>query len=169
MNNKIYFKKKMELFIISLEALDTYYNNTLYKNISYQTTNIEPVNYLVILELIQLQYKLRQSYNDTSLKFIQLIVYINLIHLTINKSSLNKLATVILKHHIKNKELLDLKQYLKKFHYIYFMKKEYYHTYKSIEYSYSLKIKEIAITNLYLITRLTEKNGIYFLIAYLCI
>lgn len=58
-------------------------------------------------------------------------------------------------------------KYLQKFRYIYFFKTSYYERFKYIDYQQTIDIEKVALINLYLITRLRNKKGIYILIKYL--
>nr|YP_009398349.1 hypothetical protein [Thaumatella adunca]ARW67535.1 hypothetical protein [Thaumatella adunca] len=152
MKNQISFKKKIDLLMISLEVLNTYY-----------------INNSILLEFNHLRKDLRNCHDNITHNFTQIIKYIYVIHKITNKYLLHKTAIQILINCInnKNKKIPNIKQYIKKFNYIYSIKHEYYNNYKSIHHVYKINIENIAIINLYLITKLVNKQGIYFLIKYL--
>lgn len=99
--------------------------------------------------------------------FIYIIRDIFELHKNLNISPLSYIANDLIRDYIKYKKSYKIRKYLKKFKYIYFNHNEYYRTFKCINYSYPINIEQIALLNLYLITALTNKRGIYILIKYL--
>nr|ARW63824.1 hypothetical protein [Chondria sp. (in: red algae)] len=157
-------KKKIELLIISLQAIDTLYINN---PIPYTNNKRYNLNYNKIDYLIQLK-KSRNGYNQILLHyFIDIVNYIFILHKNVNTLLLDNITNDLIRDYLKHKHSNRVKKYLKKFHYIYFSQDKYYKTFKSINYSYRINVDKIALINLYIITKLKSKRGIYILIKYL--
>nr|ARW68395.1 hypothetical protein [Chondria sp. (in: red algae)] len=164
MTKKISIKKKIELLIISIQAIDTLYVNNLLYYIHSKKYNL---NYNKTKYLIGLKSS-KSNYNKILLHyFISIIANIFALHRNLSILSLSDLANDLIRDSLKYKKSYKIQKYLKKFNYIYFHQNEYYKTLKSINYSYEISIEKIALINLYLVTKLTSKRGIYILIKYL--
>lgn len=110
---------------------------------------------------------IRNYYNNSSCNFIETIKYIYIIYRITQNNLLNSITLQILQKYKKAIQSKEIKQYIKKFTHLYFVKYEYYFIYKSLNYTYKINIDEIAILNLYIIKNLQNKKGVRFLIKYL--
>lgn len=164
MKNQISFNQKLDLLIVSLKALEAFKNNTLVK--TTKNKNIKNLNiYPISLEELYIYLK---QYNNILYQCLgTTILNLYILHKNINNDLLSQKAYLILKSYTNYKESKKLKQYIRKFNYLYFKRNKYYNDYKYINYASKIEINKIAITNLYLITRLINKQGIYVLIKYL--
>nr|YP_009393616.1 hypothetical protein [Bostrychia simpliciuscula]ARW62178.1 hypothetical protein [Bostrychia simpliciuscula] len=166
MKKKTNFKKKIDLLLISIEAISIYKIQNLLTsqvNINYKDKN----NLLFVTNLIKINQNIRNYYNNSSCNFIQCIYQIYIIYNFIQINVLNELILQILQKYKKCVKSLEVQQYLNKFTYIYFVKYEYYYTYKSLNCLYKININELAILNLYIIKKLQSRQGILILIKYL--
>nr|YP_010951633.1 hypothetical protein RU987_pgp008 [Laurencia catarinensis]WMP12572.1 hypothetical protein [Laurencia catarinensis] len=164
MKNQISFNQKLDLLIISLKTLEASTNNRLIK--TTKTKSINNLNkYLTHLDKLYMYLKKYNRILYTYLVTIILNLYI--LHKNIHNYLLSKNANLVLKSYTNYKESKKLKQYIRKFNYLYFKRYEYYNNYKYINYTSKIEINKIAITNLYLITTIINKQGIYVLIKYL--
>nr|WMP11668.1 hypothetical protein [Laurencia tasmanica] len=121
--------------------------------------------YLINLEKLYLYLK---KYNNIIYQYLATtILNLYILHKQINNYLLSKKAYLILKSYTSYKESKKLKQYIRKFNYLYFKRNKYYNDYRYINYASKIEINKIAIINLYLITKLINKQGIYVLIKYL--
>nr|YP_009395272.1 hypothetical protein [Bryothamnion seaforthii]ARW64040.1 hypothetical protein [Bryothamnion seaforthii] len=160
MQNKMYWKKRLNLLIISLEALSTYQSSSCLEEIKY-------LQYRCNKNVSTISTKFFHIKNYSQNSFIQQIIDIFIIYINICKNSPSTIATKILTDYAKNKSSHDMAQYVKKFKYIYSIRNEYYIHKKSNSFLYHKETNKIAITTLYLLTKLTKKQGLYFLIKYL--
>nr|CRF40214.1 Hypothetical protein orf162b [Laurencia snackeyi] len=158
------FNQKLDLLIISLKALETSKNNTIIKTAKNRKTKNLNV-YLISLE--ELSINLKRYNNILYTHLTKAILNLYILHKKINHCSVSKKANLILKSYTSYKESKKIKQYIRKFNYLYFKRNEYYNEYKYINYTSKIEINKIAIINLYLITTLINKQGIYILIQYL--
>nr|YP_010850525.1 hypothetical protein QQP83_pgp008 [Lophurella caespitosa]WGH13213.1 hypothetical protein [Lophurella caespitosa] len=142
--------KKTDLLLISLEILSIYF--------------IKNHN---ILEFNKIRQDLKKNSFSTKYGFIKLIKKIYTIKLIIDKYLLNEIADEILKNYAKSKKCKSISKYYKKFYKIYCEKKEYYKNYKLLHSKYKVDINNIALINLYIISKSIKKDGIYLLIKYL--
>lgn len=108
--------------------------------------------------------KYKQRYN-----FINLIKYLNLTQNLVSESKIHILAGLILEHNKFISEKKKLKDYVIKFCYKYRSNKMYYinHKIMSSKNGEKTHIIEKAIISIYIMTKLTDYRGIYFLIKYL--
>nr|YP_009399002.1 hypothetical protein [Cliftonaea pectinata]ARW68085.1 hypothetical protein [Cliftonaea pectinata] len=163
MNKIINIKKKIDLLLISLEALHI--------NKSYKKLNTN--NYKHIEKespIIQLQKISTTKQYKTIYIIIDLIKYIKLLQILVKQKTFSKLIRKLFSNYKRSVQPNNIKQYIKKFTYIYSIKHNYYNNYKSIKYIYKIKINEvkiISIINLYILYKSTNKFGIYFLIKYI--
>nr|YP_010851713.1 hypothetical protein QQP89_pgp008 [Echinothamnion hystrix]WGH14598.1 hypothetical protein [Echinothamnion hystrix] len=142
--------KKIDLLLISLEILNIYF-------IKNQNT----------LEFNKIRKDLKKNNFSKHHRFVKLIKQIYIIHLIIDKYLLNEIANEILKNYSQSKKCNSISKYRKKFYKIYCEQKEYYKNYKLLNSKYKVDIKNIALINLYIISKSIKKDGIYFLIKYL--
>lgn len=169
MNNKISLNQKLDLLLISLESLDTFQTNNLIKvqkNICKDDYNIQKIN-SDLIDLVRHAISMQKYKKITYCYFTNFIIYIYIINKKINYYLLYQKANFILTHYIKYSKSSSLKQYIRKFNYLYFGQNQYYTNYKYIDYKYKRTITKIAIKNLYLIAKLINGQGIYVLIKYL--
>lgn len=144
------FLKKLDLLGISLNALTLENNsenkisklNTVYHSIKNQEYNKKQDFTLLIDEMFKIQ------------KFVK-------------NNSLYSISKSIITN--KSSNHYTMKQYLLKFNYIYFENKKYYLKYKTVfsEKNDKIAIRENAILNLYILSRLNSNQGIYELLKYL--
>nr|YP_009397538.1 hypothetical protein [Dasyclonium flaccidum]ARW66724.1 hypothetical protein [Dasyclonium flaccidum] len=168
MTKKIDFKKKIDLLMISLEILSIYEIEKIINNNNEKTIR----NTAVSNNLIKLNSNIRNYNSSKPLKLTDIIKYIRLIYRVIQINTLYKIALYMLIDYKKSNKSRLTMQYMKKFMYIYFIKNEYYNNCKSLNYLYKINIKEVintSIINLYIINKLKNISGIYFLIKYLCL
>nr|WGH12815.1 hypothetical protein [Echinothamnion sp.] len=149
-NKKKDYLKKIDLLLISLEILNTHFAG-------HQNT----------LELNQIRQDFKKNNFNRNHEFIKLIQYTYLIKLVIEKYLLNEIANEILKNYTQSKKSTCINKYHRKFYKIYYTKKEYYKNYKLLHSIYKIEISYIALINLYIISKLIKKEGIYFFIKYL--
>nr|WMP12361.1 hypothetical protein [Laurencia verruciformis] len=156
--------QKLDLLIVSLKALETFKNDKSVNTTSNR--NIKKLNrYLISLEELSIYLK---KYNNIVYKYLlTTILNLYILHKNINNYLLSKKAYLILKSYTSYKESKKSKQYIRKFNYLYFKRNKYYNDYKYINHASKIEINKIAIINLYLITKLINKKGIYILIKYL--
>nr|ARW69422.1 hypothetical protein [Polysiphonia sp.] len=139
LDKKNTFLKKVNLLLISLEALNIHFN-----------TNKE------IREFNEIRKYLRKDYFLCTYKFIDIIQYIYLIKLIATKYLLDEIATEVLKKHSAFNKLKLTTKYNRRFYDI------------TINKQTNIEITQCkAIINLYIISQLTKKQGVYFLIKYL--
>lgn len=110
---------------------------------------------------------------NTSHNFHEMLQYIYIFHFSIKNRLILRLASNLLKTNQLPTKSKEIKQYIKKFTYLYFFKyKSYYQSSKFLNFFYFNSINEIAISNLYIlyiINTYNYKQSIYFLITYLYI
>nr|YP_009397741.1 hypothetical protein [Dipterosiphonia australica]ARW66927.1 hypothetical protein [Dipterosiphonia australica] len=151
-DKKKIFLKKVDLLIISLEILNKYFNKNQ-NNIEFQKIRDDLQNY--------------KSYSICS--FIKIIQYIYSIQLLIKRYLIHEISNEILKNYTNYGQCNIVNKYHKKFYSISTNKKEYYKNYKIMHDSFKndINIKYISIINLYIISKLVTRKGIYNLIIYL--
>lgn len=93
-----------------------------------------------------------------------LLIY-EILKLVNNYTIKNNIINIFTDIYNQNKSHI-IKQYLKRFRYIYYKTQNYYNNRSEI-YCNDQYIDETAIVNLYLIYNIISKDGIYFLIKYL--
>nr|YP_009392152.1 hypothetical protein [Periphykon beckeri]ARW60500.1 hypothetical protein [Periphykon beckeri] len=149
-NKKKIIKKKIDLLIISLEILNIYFN------ISKNKSEFSQLN----KDLSSISLKI----ND---QFEHIIRYTYIIKIAIKKHLLHHIANDILRSYIVSNDTRFISKYIKKFHNTYCKQKEYYKNYKLLNDKSKININHIALTNLYIITKLIQKNGTHMLVKYL--
>nr|QCI07405.1 hypothetical protein [Leiomenia cribrosa] len=158
MHNKIKFKNKLDLLLISIEALDLYTTNTLYK---YIVQNTKLSQYIF---LIRSGNCIRNVKNHTLFNFYHTIVISYQIYIYLKQIYLQEIIIKILNNHCNSINNSIEKQYFNRFKYIYERTQNSYNHYS---YYQKVNIKQIAIINLYLIYKINNNYGFYFLIKYL--
>nr|ARW68808.1 hypothetical protein [Palisada sp.] len=169
MRNKIYFNQKLDLLVISLKTLETLEDNNLINTLrnTDKKNNYEKRLRISLIDSLELYLHLKKDNKIVDKYFTKIIKYMYKVHKHINIYLLSKKANLILKLYINYQESHKLKQYIRKFNYLYFKEDKYYNKYKNIEYSKTTELNKIALTNLFLITKLIKKQGIYSLTKYL--
>lgn len=155
MNKKLNLKKRIDLILITIEALDLYALENIQKK---DICNHHSIS------LIRFGNYLRHADKNSPLKFKQYIISIQICYNLISQYCLQNLALEILNDacsQIRSKMTL---QYIHRFIYLYNQTQDYYNTYSRYD---DLNINNIAITNLYIISQINNKYGIYYLIKYL--
>ena len=146
---KEFILHKLDLLTASIAVLTSWHEN---KNIARK--------------FYILHYRIRNQDDDKKQNFILLIKYIYNVILIINKYEINRLAKKVIKDEKKS-----LEQYISKFLYTYYKNKKYYINSKFTSYRTKNKNKVAnkndAILQLYFISELNRKQGIYKLIKYL--
>nr|QOS04520.1 hypothetical protein [Sarcopeltis skottsbergii] len=153
MNKKIEFKERINLILITIEALDLYILDSIQREYCINKYNI------LFTKLI----KYNNHYNS-KIQFNYYIQIIYLFYTLITQSYLYNLILELL-YDICNTTYSQLTlQYMQRFTYIYNQNQNYYNTYSQYN---KLKIYNIAIYNLYIINQINNKYGIYYLFKYL--
>nr|YP_009391744.1 hypothetical protein [Laurenciella marilzae]ARW59888.1 hypothetical protein [Laurenciella marilzae] len=131
-------------------------------------TNINTYNLCINFISLGIFYIYKKKYNIAIHKyFLKMVRDVYKLHKKINYYQLDKMANLILKSYVIYKKSYKLKQYIRKFNYLYLKNDKYYNKYKYLDHISKIEVNKIAITNLYLITKLIGKQGIYTLIKYL--
>nr|QCI09080.1 hypothetical protein [Inkyuleea mariana] len=161
MLKKLSFKHKIDLLLISIEALDIYASEQLENNL---------LNSIMIYHkekfLIRSGNFIRNPDNNSLCNFIHSITFLYNINNLINYDFLKKTAISILNNYNSRIEPKLTKKYINKFIYIHNRTQSYYNVYS---YYKNLDLIEIAIINLYIISQITQKTGLYLLIKFLCL
>ena len=165
MNKRINLIQKVDLLKISLETLESFQVTDLanQKKVIYKSAKnnqMQIINLLKYCGHVKKYKKMHECCNN-------IVKYIHKIVTKINFYLLCYKANFIIKYYTRQKKPYHLIQYIRKFNYLYLAKHKYYNNYKCIDYQYQAKINKIAIINLYLITKLKSRQGIYFLVKYL--
>ncbi len=143
-NRKNIILTKIDLLTISLESLSIF----LHKDIKKDS---------------DIHYKLKKSAFQNNYRFIDIFTKIYNIKLIIKNYYIDQIAIDILKEYSIDNQINILYKYNKKFNYIHSIKKEYYKNYKLLKN----ELNNISMINLYVISQLNKKDGIYILIKYL--
>nr|YP_010171058.1 hypothetical protein K8K75_pgp008 [Chondria tumulosa]QSD57199.1 hypothetical protein [Chondria tumulosa] len=120
-----------------------------------------------LINLIKSQRNIQSKSFIILYNLIIIIIYIYIIHKSLNTLLLSNMASSLIEHFIKKQKSDKIQKYLKRFNYIFFNKNEYYNCFKFMNYLHEIPIDKIAILNLYIIAQLKSKKGIYLLIKYL--
>lgn len=153
MKKKIQLIYKINLLLISIEALNINSNDYLKK---YIKQNIDTKSFIY----------LSKFNNNINYYFVDIIITISFIYQII-KSKINyKIVNKIIDEYNKYKQSKITKQYLTKFTYIYNKIYDYY-DYEYNHYFNSVYIYKLAIINLYLIKQINQKKGFFILTKYL--
>nr|ARW64252.1 hypothetical protein [Chondria sp. (in: red algae)] len=164
MKNKIPTKKKIDLLIISLEAISTLYISNF---VDHMHDNKFHYNYNKTKSLLRLYINNRNKNNVTVNHFVNFIIYTYITYNNLNILCLSKIANDLIKNDLQQKQSYKIRKYLKKFNYLYFYQHDHYYNIKSSNYVYKTNINTIAVINLYLIAQLKQKQGVFTLIKYL--
>nr|YP_010195841.1 hypothetical protein LK100_pgp009 [Crassiphycus birdiae]UAD83238.1 hypothetical protein [Crassiphycus birdiae] len=153
----------MDFLLISIEAINLY---NLDENYTYKTNSIQVNTRLNNLFLIRCGNLFRHPSTDTVYNFTENIKAIYYINRSINNSRIQKTINKILIEVYNDNQLENIRKYLNRFKYIYYKTQNYYNIRSKICF-HDQYMQEIAIFNLYIISILRYKDGIYFLIKYL--
>nr|YP_009391540.1 hypothetical protein [Platysiphonia delicata]ARW59684.1 hypothetical protein [Platysiphonia delicata] len=155
MQNRLVTNQKVYLLLISIEALNVY----KLKNINFSTYRL-----INVFRTSKKTLKTDRQKNKLVLATIQ--IYIT--QLLITSNDIQKLTNKIINKKNKYFKKKLIKQYLKKFYYIYY--KMYENHNQSLKYNDKYKllyINNIAITNLYIINKSCQKKGHFWITNYL--
>nr|YP_009295889.1 hypothetical protein Schim_143 [Schimmelmannia schousboei]AOM64824.1 hypothetical protein Schim_143 [Schimmelmannia schousboei] len=146
----------MDLLLISIEALDIY---TFEQNFSSmrQFTHNE-------IFIIRSGNLIRHPDHNSLLKFNYIIILLYAVYRLINTQFIQNTAVHILNNYYLNNSTELTQQYINKFTYIHNRTQNYYN--KNSYYD-NLDLIEMAMINLYVISKMTYKTSLYFLIKYL--
>nr|YP_010199287.1 hypothetical protein LK225_pgp009 [Crassiphycus usneoides]UAD88736.1 hypothetical protein [Crassiphycus usneoides] len=153
----------MDFLLISIEAINLY---NLDENYTYKTNSIQVNTRLNNLFLIRCGNLFRHPSTDALYSFTENIKAIYYINRSINNSRIQKTINKILIEVYNDNQLENITKYLNRFKYIYYKTQNYYNIRSKICF-HDQYMQEIAIFNLYIISILRYKDGIYFLIKYL--
>nr|YP_010618982.1 hypothetical protein orf122 [Deltalsia parasitica]WAX02995.1 hypothetical protein orf122 [Deltalsia parasitica] len=120
-----------------------------------------------MIEFQELRYNLSKNQFNTNSQFIKIIEYIYTIKLIIEKYLLHEIANEILKNYATSTKCNTINKYNKKFYNTYIRQISYYKNYKTLNDKHKVNINNIALINLYIISKLIQNKGIYILIKYL--
>lgn len=157
MKKNFYIKKRINLFLISLQALDVYSSeaiNNYSQNINHNTSSV------------RLKKNIKNLEKNSTYTFQEIIILIYNIQDLFSKSSIRNIIYEILVNSYQDNASTISRQYLKKFHYIYNKTYSYYYLHS---HQNNKNLKQIALINLYMIYKINDKEGIYFFIKYLCL
>nr|YP_009392373.1 hypothetical protein [Osmundaria fimbriata]ARW60935.1 hypothetical protein [Osmundaria fimbriata] len=165
MNNKNKLKKKIDLLIISLEALDIYYDTNSATKVNHTDQN-KCITYYFSLKSLTTNKHFAHFNNSNYKNFQEIIKSIYTIYLISQQTIIYHVIKDIINYY-KYGNYKQAEQYLRRFKYIYFKRQEQYESYKSLNNMSYINIYEVAIINLYIISQLQYKTGLYFLVKYL--
>lgn len=157
MDNKIKFKQKLDLLIISIEALDLYTSNNINQMIQKQKL-------LKYIFLIRSGNYIRNAKNHSLFDFYQTIKIIYKIYIYLKQVYLQEIIIKILNNYSHSLYNSIEFQYYNRFKYIYKKTQNYYNHFS---YYKQIKLEHLALINLYIIHKINNKYGFYFLIKYL--
>lgn len=155
-------KIKTNSLLISLKALDLYFidfSSKEHLNISYKYSEIINDNLKLGNYHIHPKYY-HKCYIEDSVKTTYLIKQL------LKDNYIQNIIKVILRNYSDNKSCDLTDQYIKKFHFLYNNTNMYYHTFS---YYLNNSNKEIAITNIYILYKITQDINTYQIIKYLCL
>ena len=146
-SKKNIFLKKIDLLIISLEILSHHYKNN---------------------DKIQKFRQLRKNFKNNRWNqkndLTAIIKYIYMIRIITQSYLLNKIGSEILK---KYKKSYNIQQYISKFNNTQHTQRKYYRNFKLFYNTHKIKTNEMAIVNLYIISKLLNTKETGKLIKYL--
>nr|AOM64623.1 hypothetical protein Riqu_144 [Riquetophycus sp.] len=145
------FSHKIKLLLITIESLNLYTHDLL----KSKTINInQEINFIKYNHLIS------NIYTENSILLI-----INIYNL-IKTKYLQEIVNKILKDYSNRCKCKLTLQYLKRYIYIYSKTQKYY---SKNDQNNNINIQNIAITNLYIIKKINQVQGLFFMIQYLMI
>nr|YP_009511555.1 hypothetical protein [Gracilariopsis mclachlanii]AXI97432.1 hypothetical protein [Gracilariopsis mclachlanii] len=153
----------MDLLLISIEAINLYNLDIYCTKMDY---NIQ--NFISLEELFHIRSGnfIRHPHINKIYTFETSIVLIYKIHKLVNNHTIkNNIHNIFTDIYNQNKSHI-IKQYLKRFRYIYYKTQNYYNN-RSEMYCNDQYIDETAIVNLYIIHNIIYRDGVYFFIKYL--
>lgn len=161
MKKNFYIKKRINLLLISLQALDAYNSETINSSHTNYNPNINEYIYN-----IKFKKYIKNLEKNSAYTFQEIIILIYNIQYLFSKPSIrNIIYEILVNSSQKNASIISI-QYLNKFNYIYNKTSHYYYMHS---HNSNKNLKEIALINLYMIYRINYKEGIYFFIKYLCL
>jgi len=155
---------KIHLLFISLEALNLYSLDNYKKNnyIQFLQNFIQTKRFIIT----PFNYIFKKINYDKINHFNEILILIYILYIISNNYYINNLIENIIFYKTKNNNYYLLNQYINKFTYIYNKTYNYYYSNASNK---KYDIKEIAITNLYVIKKVISQKNISYLINYLFI
>lgn len=143
---------KIDLLNISLEAIVC--NNTKGK-----TTE----------EFISMCSVLKKQRNDKLYNFIAILRYIKQLRVITKEYSIDTIAANILREYTQDSIRHIADKYNHRFRSMYIQNKKnnYYKNKKLLLNTYRMNIEEVSIVNLYIFTKITQKDGNFILLKYL--
>nr|YP_009391334.1 hypothetical protein [Dipterocladia arabiensis]ARW59478.1 hypothetical protein [Dipterocladia arabiensis] len=151
MQNKLYLINKINLLLISIEALDSYSYKYFYE---YQQKVIK-----------NNKIKIYKNYNDYKFyNLLNVIKYIFVITQIIKTKKFQNLVSNIIIEYNNCIQSNLIKRYLNKFAYIYH---KIYYCYEYSKNINHLDTNKLAMINLYIMIQMNQKKGIIILIKYL--
>lgn len=152
-------KNKIDTLLISIEALDIYSSEYISKkefNISY--------NEKIVISKIRFgNYNRHPKYNKQC-EFEDSIKAIYSINNSMTNLYIQNTIEIILNNYSNNLLCNLTQQYIKRYIYIYIKTQNHYN---NLSNCINTKIKDIAISNLYILNKINTNDGIYKLIRYL--
>nr|QCI04267.1 hypothetical protein [Anotrichium furcellatum] len=142
--NQFKHELKLKLFLITIEALDINIHDNIMNS---DFSNWRLRNYKID---ILTQYKDNKS----------VIKYLLINYIIRNKYHLQIIISKIIKAYIDHKKDDQLRKYSTKFIYLYYKVFTYY---ENRSHLYKLRIRELAIHNLYLLNYMTQNNAWYYI------
>nr|YP_009293739.1 hypothetical protein Rhodyp_143 [Rhodymenia pseudopalmata]AOM64421.1 hypothetical protein Rhodyp_143 [Rhodymenia pseudopalmata] len=159
MHEKAKIKNKIDLLLISIEALDQYLWNNIFSSKYKDKINEGTIMFKIRCNNLNIHPKYNQK-----CEFRHATNSMSRIYEAITNQSIQNTAQIILTSYIKNKPCKLTSQYIRRFGYIYKKTQSFY-----IDLSYNTysSIKEKAIINLYIFNKISQEEGFYGLIKYL--
>ena len=142
---------KIDLLNISLEAI--IYNKTKSKSIK---------------KFISMYNVLKKNKNHKLYNFVTTLRYIKQLKIITQEYSINIIAANILREYTQNSNQNIASKYNNKFNSIYIQNKKdnYYKNKKLLSNTYQIDIEQISLLNLYILTKITRRDGTFILIKY---
>ena len=159
LDHKKKIKHKIDLLLMSLEAIDPYALESTYQK-----------NCLTISNKLRNIFKIRcGNYNrhpkyNTLCFFDENIKTISYIHCLIKDPYIQNITEIILNNYTNSFSCTLTEQYIKRFTYLYKKTQNYYNNLSGYT---NINVSEKAIINLYIINIINKKTGIYNLIKYI--
>ena len=158
MHNKIKFKHKLDLLLISIEALSLYISKNIYNK------TIDSTKLYQHIFFIRSGNYIRNTNGNLLFNLHQTITIIYQIYLYSKQIYLQEIVKKVLNNYCNSIDNTIEVQYYNRFQYIYRKTQNYYSHYS---YYKHIKTEQLAILNLYIINKINNNYGFYFLIKYL--
>ena len=158
MHNTIRFKHKLDLLLISIEALSLYISKNMY-NGTIDTTKFDQHIFF-----IRSGNHIRNTNGNLLFNLHQTVTIIYQIYIYSKQIYLQEIVKKVLNNYCNSIHNTIEVQYYNRFQYIYRKTQNYYNHHSYYE---QIKIEQLAILNLYIINKINNNYGFYFLIKYL--